>query len=114
MEADEIINQRSMNWISREFKPEQSRELNTIHAIWIHREDTYDNTLTWWDFFIVRDDQVIRITAHLCRILQYEYCDERSAMIVGGGGMDMAFHVASSLSYNMFEDSYVIRSNRVR
>ena len=114
MTADEVLKQRSMDFIHREFvvdAPDEDNDLRRkIYAICMKRWETDYTAFQVLRFYIIRDNQPLLLTTHLCRVLDWEYDEENEGMLVEGGGMDMALHVVSCLSQQLFDDSYSIRS----
>lgn len=53
---------------------------------------------------IVRNGAILDITRDVSRVLGYKVSDKTDALVVGGAGMDMGFHVVYSLSRALYPD----------
>lgn len=66
------------------------------------------------DFYVVRNEELVRISWHIARILGYSQYKYTTALVVDGCGMDMAYHVVHSLSYAIHGYDYRCPEDRVR
>ena len=68
----------------------------TIYTARLHTSNIGDTTI--FDLFIIKDNEPIRITYKVCKVLDYKYSARHRGITVKGCNMDMAFDVVYSLS----------------
>ena len=52
----------------------------------------------------IKDDYPYYFTGLVSKALDWKYSDRYHAIEVGGGGMDMGFHLINTLSYTLYND----------
>lgn len=81
------------------------RLLQPGSTIWsIHRHTSASGETHWFDFYTIRDNQLLRLTHLICVACEYTHCPRRGALKTTGGGMDMAFHTIYNLGQTMWPD----------
>ena len=71
----------------------------TIYAIL--RKVSSSGMIRWFDFYVMRNNEPMRITWALCELLDYKYDEKQEALKIQGCGMDMGYAVVSALGYKM-------------
>ena len=62
-------------------------------------------------FKITDKDNILDLSYHIAKALQYPFNNKKHAVKVSGSGMDMAFHVVHNLSHVLFDNGYKLKSN---
>jgi len=62
-------------------------------------------------FKITDKDNILDLSYHIAKALQYPFNDKKHAVKVSGCGMDMAFHVVHNLSHLLYGTGYKLKSN---
>ena len=62
-------------------------------------------------FFYIRNNEPRFITPRISDFLDYKMNKYHDAIVVGGCGMDMGFHLIYTLSKILFNDGYAIKQN---
>lgn len=63
----------------------------------------------WIDFYVIVNDDILRITWHIAELTHYTYDRKNEALKVSGCGMDMCFAVVYDLSYALFGNEYKLQ-----
>lgn len=58
------------------------------------------------DLYVIENGEPHRITFHAARACGFTYSRKTEALRVGGCGMDMGFHVVSTLSHVLYPDGF--------
>ena len=61
-------------------------------------------------FKITDKDNILDLSYHIAKALQYPFNDKKHAVKVSGCGMDMAFHVVHNLSHILYGTGYKLKS----
>ena len=61
-------------------------------------------------FKITDKDNILDLSYHIAKVLEYPFNDKYHAIKVSGCGMDMAYHVVHTLSRVLFDDGYSLKS----
>ena len=61
-------------------------------------------------FKITDKDNILDLSYHIAKALQYPFNDKKHAVKVSGCGMDMAFHVVHNLSHVLYGTGYKLKS----
>ena len=62
--------------------------------------------------FAISGERIQNISYHVSKLLDKRYTD-KEAVFVGGGGMDMGFHLIYTLSSKLYKDGYAIKQSWV-
>ena len=62
-------------------------------------------------FKITDKDNILDLSYHIAKALQYPFNEKYHAVKVSGSGMDMAFYVVHNLSHVLFNNGYKLKSN---
>ena len=62
-------------------------------------------------FKITDKDNILDLSYHIAKALQYPFNDKKHAVKVSCCGMDMAFHVVHNLSHLLYGTGYKLKSN---
>ena len=54
--------------------------------------------------YIVRDDHIVDISWDVGKLLDYKYDNTADALVVGGGGMDMGYHLVYGLGRALYPE----------
>lgn len=72
----------------------------------IFRHVSASGLTRWLDLAVAKGDEVIRFGYSASLLLGWSYSGEHNGIKVEGAGMDMGFHLVSSLSRRLFGDDY--------
>ena len=61
-------------------------------------------------FKITDKDNILDLSYHIAKALQYPFNDKHHAIKITGCGMDMAFHVVHNLSHALYGTGYKLKS----
>ena len=84
------------------------KENDTIHAI--IRSVSSSGMTRNISLKAINDNEIIDLSWHIAKAMDYTFNDKHHAVKVGGCGMDMAFHVTHNLSRILFNDGYKLKS----
>jgi hypothetical protein len=74
-------------------------------TIWsLHRRSSASGMTHWFDFYTIRDNELIWLTYQICIACRYPYDTKHEALKTTGGGMDMAFQVIYNLGQAMWPE----------
>lgn len=61
------------------------------------------------DLYVMKDNKPVYLSGFASQVLEYKRADKGNyALIVGGCGMDMGFHLVYTLSRKLFNDGYAL------
>jgi len=91
---------------------QQQAALDDLHrmlppgsTIWsLHRHSSASGMTHWFDFYTIRDNELLRLTHLVCVACGYTYDPKHEALKTTGGGMDMAFHTIYNLGQTMWPE----------
>ena len=67
--------------------------------------------------FVVSKGEIINISWHVSKLLEWKLAKGERAIVVGGCGMDMCFHTIYTLSSVLFRGKegagYILKSNNI-
>lgn len=75
-----------------------------VHLILRHVSDS--GTTRWIYPFIIREDNPVFMGTRIARAMGWTWSDKHEGIRMAGGGMDMGFHLVSSVSRALFDDDY--------
>lgn len=61
-------------------------------------------------FKVIDKKELIDLSWHISKALEYPFNDKHHAIKISGCGMDMAFHVVHNLSHVLFNNGYKLKS----
>jgi len=61
-------------------------------------------------FKVIDKKELLDLSWHISKALEYPFNDKKHAIKVSGCGMDMAFHVVHNLSHVLFNNGYKLKS----
>ena len=74
-------------------------------TIWsLHRHSSASGMTHWFDFYTIRDNELLSLTHFICVACGYAHDPKRGALKTTGGGMDMAFHTIYNLGQAMWPE----------
>jgi len=104
MNKKQLESQESINTLKEYLKKDM-----TIHSI--IRSVSNSGMSRNISFKITDKDNMLDLSYHIAKALQYPFNDKKHAVKISGCGMDMAFHVIHNLSRVLFNDGYKLKSN---
>lgn len=76
---------------------------DTVHTVLRHVSAS--GMTRWLDLYVIRDNELRRITWNVCKTVGMPYSTRYEALKVEGCGMDMGFHVVYELSHELYADT---------
>jgi len=73
---------------------------DTVWSVW--RGTSSSGMTRWFDFYVIRDNEPLRLTYLMCVAMGYRYDTKREALKTQGCGMDMAFDAVYTLGSSMW------------